>query len=157
MSRLESRNDEFDVREHMLSLAPVLAMLPPGTQVCFVEDGDDLLLYNINKAFELIEGRSPTARVDVAQRAQLIQPRGPEPPPDDAAVIDPEHAQGVDLSYPVLLLESKTELDGTPGRIIDGWHRIYRASQLGIAELPAIVITPEDEEVIRINPRPARS
>jgi hypothetical protein len=60
-------------------------------------------------------------------------------------LIDLEHARAVDLSYPVLLLESS-------GAIIDGWHRIYRASQLGIAELPAVVITADEEALIRLDP-----
>jgi hypothetical protein len=32
----------------------------------------------------------------------------------------------------------------------DGWHRIYRAAQLGVGELPAIAITAEDEALIRL-------
>jgi hypothetical protein len=35
--------------------------------------------------------------------------------------------------------------------VIDGWHRIYRAAQLGIEELPAIVISAEEEALIRID------
>jgi hypothetical protein len=138
-------------QEHMERLAPMLKTLPPGTQVAFVQDGDDLRLYNITKAFEVLAGRPATAVINVAERARHIQPRDAAMPFEDKALIDPDHAAAVDLSYPVMLLESSKEVDGAQGRVIDGWHRIYRAAQLGIAELPAIVITPEDEELIRID------
>jgi hypothetical protein len=146
------RNEELSIQERMEQIAPLLRMLPPGTQVACVQDGEELLLYNINKAFELFAGRPATTTIDVMERAKLIQPRDTERPSDDTALIDPRHAATVDLSYPVMLLESRLEMDGRQGRVIDGWHRIYRAAQLGIAELPAIVITAEDEALIRIDP-----
>lgn len=130
-------------------LAPVLATLPPGTQVCFIQEGEEVVLYNVNTAFELTEGREPTAVIDVAEQAKQIAPRS-DPPPEDKMLIDPDHALTVDLSYPVLLLESS-------GTIIDGWHRIYRASQLGVAELPAVVITAGEEQIIRIDPGRSQS
>jgi hypothetical protein len=142
----------INLQAHMEALAPVLRTLPPGTQVAFFDEGDELRLYNVNRAIELFGGRAPTATIDVAERAKRIQPRDAPAPSEDAALIDPGHAAAVDLSYPVLLLESHHEMDGTPGRVIDGWHRIYRAAQLGIAELPAITITAEEEALIRIEP-----
>ena len=141
-----------DLQERMAALAPVLRTLPPGTQVAFIQEGDELHLYNITRAFTLFAGRAPTATIDVAERAKRIQPRDAAAPADDKALIDPDHAATVDLSYPLMLLESRNEMDGSPGRVIDGWHRIYQAAQLGIAELPAIVITPEDEALIQIEP-----
>jgi GNAT superfamily N-acetyltransferase len=135
----------------MEAMAPVLGTLPPGTHVCFVQQDDEILLYNVTKAFELTAGRQPTAMIDVAEQARQISPRTEDPPPEDRMLIDPEHARTVDLSYPLLLLQTGDETRGQ-GRIIDGWHRIYRASQLGIAELPAIVVTAEEEPLIRIDP-----
>jgi hypothetical protein len=122
--------------------------------VAVIEEGDELLLYNINTAIELFGARPPTATINVAERAKRIQPRDADAPADDKALIDPDHATTVDLSFPVLLLESRHEMDGNPGRVIDGWHRIYRAAQLGIAELPAVVISRDDEALIRIEPGP---
>lgn len=157
MQKSSPGSDETrSVQERMEQLAPVLRTLPRGTQVAFVQEGEDLYLYNINKAFELCAERSATTSINVTERAKLIQPRDAERPCDDKALIDPNHAATVDLSYPVMLLESRQEMDGSQGRIIDGWHRIYRAAQLGIAELPAIVITAEDEALIRIDPGVAR-
>lgn len=131
---------------------PELRNLPPGIQVCVIQERDRLILYNVNQAHELTVGRVPTTVVDVAKRARLIHPHGPGLPPADKAQIDPERAMTVDLSYPVLLLETMEEMDGSGGgRLIDGWHRVYKAAQLGIAELPAVVITSEDEPLIRIS------
>jgi hypothetical protein len=139
-------------QEMLEKLAPVLRALPSGTQVAVIDEGDELCLYNINRAIELFGAHPPTATINVAERAKRIQPRNADTPAGDKALINPDHAATVDLSYPVMLLESRKEMDGTPGRVIDGWHRIYRAAQLGIAELPAVVITREDEALIRIDP-----
>jgi hypothetical protein len=145
--------ETVDPQEMLMRAVPALRDLPAGIQVCVIQEGERLLLYNVNRAHELTRGRSPTAVVDVAERARLLHPRGAELPPEDRAQINPEHAMTVDLTYPVLLLESMDELDGSPGgRLIDGWHRVYKAAQLGIAELPAIVITTEEEALIRIMP-----
>lgn len=148
----DEHRETVDLRERMEMLAPALRTLPPGTHVCFIQDGDDLLLYNVTRAFELIGGREPTAVINVAERAKLIHARSSGPLLEDKIQIDPDHALTVDLSYPVLLLECLDEVDGSRGRVIDGWHRIYRASQLGIAELPAVVITADEESIIRIDP-----
>jgi hypothetical protein len=136
------------LKRQAVAIAPVLATLPPGTQVCFIQEGNEVLLYNVNAAFELTRGREPTAVIDVVEQARHIAPRS-DPPPEDKMLIDPEHALSVDLTYPVLLLEMP---DGSEGRIIDGWHRIYRASQLGIRELPAVIMAAEEEPIIRIDP-----
>lgn len=148
---MEAETVSPDSHDRLAELAPVLRTLPPGTQVCIIAEGDGLLLLNINAAIELVRGRTPTIVVDVARQAKLIQPRGAASS-EDTARIDPDHAATVDLSYPIMILESRAEMDGSPGRVIDGWHRIYRASQLGFYELPAIVLTPEDEALIRIDP-----
>jgi hypothetical protein len=152
MAHAEDENQEaVALQERMARMAPALRTLPLGTHVCFIQNGDELLLYNVDRALELTEGREPTAVIDVAERAKLIQPRD-SGPPEDKAQIDPDHALSVDLSYPILLLESLDEIDGSRGRVIDGWHRIYRAAQLGIPELPAVVITADEEPIIRIDP-----
>jgi hypothetical protein len=142
--------ETINPQERLESLAPLLRTLPPGTQVAIIQEGDELCLYDISKAFELFGARPPTTTINVAERAKRIQPRDAGTPAEDKALIDPDHAATVDLSYPVMVLESRNEMDGAPVRVIDGWHRIYRAAQLGIAELPAIVIAPEDEALIRI-------
>lgn len=140
--------------QRMEELAPVLRTLPKGTHVAFIQEGNELYLYNINRALELFAARPPTARINVAERAKQIQPRDDATETDDQSFVDPAHAATVDVSYPVMLLESRSGEAGGQGRVIDGWHRIFRASHLGIAELPAIVITAEEEALIRIETDP---
>ena len=146
--------EPINLQESMERIAPVLGTLPKGTHVAFIQEGDELYLYNISKALELFAGRPATASIDVRERAKQVQPRDAGTETEDKALIDPDHAATADLSYPVMLLESRSEMGGGQGRVIDGWHRIYRAAQLGIAELPAIVITGEEEALIRIEPSP---
>src|SRR5947209_6654750 len=106
-------------KEMMEEIAPVLRTLPKGTHVAFIQEGDDLHLYNITKALELFAGRPATTSIDVAERAKQIQPRDAGTQSEDNALIDPDRAATVDLSYPVLLLESRSELGGGEGRVID--------------------------------------
>jgi ParB-like chromosome segregation protein Spo0J len=35
--------------------------------------------------------------------------------------------------------------------VIDGWHRIHRALDLGLEELPAILLDPADERTCRLH------
>jgi hypothetical protein len=146
--------EALDLQERMEEIAPLLRTLPKGTHVACIQEGDDLSLYNISKALDLVAGRPATTAIDVAERAKQVQHRDAATPAEDKALIDPDHAATVDLSYPVILLGSRSDMGVGPGRVIDGWHRIYRAAQLGIAELPAFVITPEDKALIRIEAGP---
>ncbi len=150
--------EAVSLKERMeeIALLPALRTLPKGTQVACIQEGDDLYLYNISKALEFFAGRPATTSIDVAEQVKQVQPRDADSPPEDKALIDPDHAATVDLTYPVMLLESRSATDGGQGRVIDGWHRIYRAAQLGIADLPAVVITAEEEALIRIEPNLAQ-
>lgn len=151
MERDSESGETAELKRRMVETAPILGTLPAGTQVAFIQEGDEILLYNINRALELTEGRPPAATVNVVREAEQIAPRSSNPP-DDKMLIDREHALTVDLSYPVLLLETFDQSGHRQERIIDGWHRIYKAALLGIAELPAIVITADEEPFIRIAP-----
>jgi hypothetical protein len=59
--------------------------------------------------------------------------------------IDEKHAAGVDLATPVIVAR-------TPIGVIciDGWHRIWRASQEGVETLPAVVLNESEERKARI-------
>lgn len=144
--------EAISLKERMEEIAPMLRTLPKGTQVACIQEGDDLYLYNISRALDLFAGRPATTSIDVTEHVKQVQPRDWDSQPEDKALIDPDHAATVDLTYPVMLLESRSAMDGGQGRVIDGWHRIYRAAQLGIADLPAVVITAEEEALIRIEP-----
>ncbi len=68
--------EAISLKERMEEFAPVLGMLPKGTQVACIQEGDDLYLYNISKALEFLAGRPAMTSVDVAERASQIQPLG---------------------------------------------------------------------------------
>ncbi|MBO2465978.1 hypothetical protein [Actinomadura violacea] len=61
--------------------------------------------------------------------------------------IDAEHAATVDLSRPLLAVPIPH-----PDRpiVIDGWHRIHKARQTGVTELPIIILDEADERACRL-------
>ncbi|MFG2091590.1 hypothetical protein [Spirillospora sp. NPDC048824] len=61
--------------------------------------------------------------------------------------IDHDHAETVDLSHPLLavpLPEVRAPI------VIDGWHRIHKARQTGVTELPIIFLNADDERACRL-------
>ncbi len=68
------------IQKRMEQIAPLLRTLPRGTQVACVQEGKDLYLYNITRAFELFAGRAATTTINVVKRSTLIQPRDAEMP-----------------------------------------------------------------------------
>ncbi|TDD87360.1 hypothetical protein E1293_08110 [Actinomadura darangshiensis] len=61
--------------------------------------------------------------------------------------IDDDYAETVDLSRPLLavpLPEVRTPI------VIDGWHRIHKARQTGVTELPVIFLDGDDERACRL-------
>ncbi|MEU5993850.1 hypothetical protein ABZ806_33175 [Spirillospora sp. NPDC047418] len=61
--------------------------------------------------------------------------------------IDHEYAERVDLSRPLLavpLPEVRTPI------VIDGWHRIHKARQTGVTDLPVIFLDADDERACRL-------
>ncbi|WP_242909664.1 hypothetical protein [Actinomadura terrae] len=61
--------------------------------------------------------------------------------------IDREYAETVNLSRPLLAVPLPDV--GTP-IVIDGWHRIHKARQTGVAELPVIFLSGDDERACRL-------
>ncbi|MBD2896211.1 hypothetical protein amrb99_51550 [Actinomadura sp. RB99] len=61
--------------------------------------------------------------------------------------IDADHAATVDLSRPLLAVPIPH-----PDRpiVIDGWHRIHKARQTGVTELPVIILNEADERACRL-------
>jgi hypothetical protein len=60
--------------------------------------------------------------------------------------VDPAHFPKVDLSKPLLI----APFPNTEGHLpIDGWHRIGRALQEGIDELPGIILTEAESAAVR--------
>lgn len=81
--------------------------------------------------------RRPVTRANVSQIGAL----GP------LIRIDPDYARTVDLSRPLLAVPLPDV--GTP-IVIDGWHRIHKAQQTGITELPLIILSADDERACRL-------
>lgn len=77
-------------------------------------------------------------------------------PPNRIAIgvtVDREHAATVDITKPVYVAElfHPTRPDESLGlRIIDGWHRVYRARTEGLDTLPAIRIPDDIERAARL-------
>jgi len=72
--------------------------------------------------------------------------------------IDKEHAATVDLTKPLLIADiastdKEARAKGDPVYMpIDGWHRIYKAHNTGVTELPAVFLTREETDHIMRDP-----
>jgi len=93
-------------------------------------------MWNISAATRLVTGQ-PVARF-------LVQEAAPYLP---LVRINPEHARTVDLTQPVILVPLPVMEALIP---IDGWHRIHRAVQEGVRDLPCQVLTPSQEHTVRL-------
>jgi ParB/Sulfiredoxin domain len=62
--------------------------------------------------------------------------------------VDHDHVESADLNQPVLVVRIR-ELGGSP-LIIDGWHRLAKARQNGVTDLPVIILDEEQEYSVRI-------
>lgn len=117
------------------------------------------LSWDVAKAWSLVAAQAPegTIVVDDWARAMFRAPSA-------EAMLDPTRfyafsvgvdtvwclANDVDLTRPILIV-SRPLSDGEPVTIpIDGYHRLFRAWHDGVETLPAIVLTAEQEQEIRI-------
>lgn len=92
------------------------------------------------KAIELAKDHEVVA-VEVRQLVPLLGLIGVEE-------IDP--VRPIDLSVPVILGHMRGASGKKYGLIpIDGWHRIALAAALGIEELPAVALTPDEDRLAR--------
>jgi len=109
--------------------------------------------------------------VDRAQALLAEQPREPQPLPvlpwarlygvdllDQPGTVpviglgpgfDRAYAMTTDLSEPLIVATLRTSDHSESPLLIDGTHRLYRAYQEGIAELPAYVLDIEETLLIR--------
>ncbi|WP_177227719.1 ParB N-terminal domain-containing protein [Nonomuraea pusilla] len=92
--------------------------------------------WDITTAKKLTRARTPEGRIEPREWAGMLQ----------LVSIDTEHAAQVDLSEPLIV----ATVPNGGMLIIDGWHRLYRALTTGVAELPAVVLTAEEELACRI-------
>ncbi len=91
--------------------------------------------WNVTAAMKLVADREP-------RRGEIIRWIAELP----TATINEAHWPSVDLSQPLIVVPM-------PGRdeyrLIDGWHRVRRASAEGIAILPVHILSREEERVVR--------
>lgn len=64
--------------------------------------------------------------------------------------INDEHVPTVDLTKPVILVQLMTRDGAVTPMVIDGWHRIAKAQRQGVAELPCLVLSEEDSELVKL-------
>lgn len=62
--------------------------------------------------------------------------------------VDEDHLNDADLDRPLLVVKIR-ELGGSP-LIIDGWHRLAKARDKGVTDLPVIVLDEQQEYQVRI-------
>ncbi|MFB4284996.1 hypothetical protein ACBJ59_57700 [Nonomuraea sp. MTCD27] len=92
--------------------------------------------WDITAAKKLTQGRAPEGVIVTEWWAAML----------NLVAIDAEHAAQVDLSEP--LIAATVPTGGI--LIIDGWHRLCKAVTIGLPELPAVVLTAEEERACRI-------
>ncbi|MEV4285465.1 ParB N-terminal domain-containing protein [Nonomuraea bangladeshensis] len=92
--------------------------------------------WNITTAKKLASARAPQGRIEPTEWAGMLR----------LVAIDPHHAAEVDLSEPLIV----ATVPNGGMLIIDGWHRLYKALTMDVAELPAVVLTAEEELACRI-------
>lgn len=92
--------------------------------------------WNITVAKQLAQGREPQGRLDPGAWKGML----------GLLAINIEHAARVDLSEPLIVVP----VPNGGMLIIDGWHRLYKALDTGVAELYAVVLTAEEELACRI-------
>jgi hypothetical protein len=68
--------------------------------------------------------------------------------------IDTDKAMGADLTVPLLVGQfiNRHPAGDTVGKqVIDGWHRVYKAAQLGKRTLPAFWLTVKETQACRLD------
>lgn len=93
--------------------------------------------WDIDQALRL-HGHRPTVPVKISGLAGLLGL--------GVVSVDRAHFPTVDLTKPLLIAPFPTTEGFLP---IDGWHRIGRALEDGIDELPAIILTEEESAALR--------
>ncbi|GAA1771966.1 ParB N-terminal domain-containing protein [Nonomuraea bangladeshensis] len=92
--------------------------------------------WDITTAKKLTRARTPQGRIDPREWAGMLR----------LIAINTEHAAEVDLAEPLIV----ATVPNGGMLIIDGWHRLYKALTMEVAELPAVVLTAEEEVACRI-------
>jgi hypothetical protein len=63
--------------------------------------------------------------------------------------IEEQRWPGVDLACPIIIA-TIADGDDTLPLVIDGWHRVRKAQEEGLTQLPAIILSPDEERSVRV-------
>lgn len=97
--------------------------------------------YDIDLAQDLIAASPRATRlIDVPQLASMFSL--------GIIRVDEAYARSADLAVPLIV----APLPDEGHLVIDGWHRIWRALQEGVATLPAYLLTAEETKAVRPGP-----
>lgn len=91
-------------------------------------------VYDVSRALEMIGDRAPSRELSVPGLRSAI---------DFGREVDVDHAMTTDINRPLLVANHHPDISRRP-LLIDGWHRAYHASELGMENLPAVELTPEE-------------
>lgn len=113
-----------------------------GTCQVFVHRADDGTLRGWDATVgNLIvrDGRAPMvfSLIEQGVTEEVIKRLSPE--------LDEEYAMMTDLSQPLLFIPFEDA-----GLLIDGWHRLWKAHQLGVAELLVFLLTQAEADLIKV-------
>ncbi|MCG8914895.1 hypothetical protein L6E12_03710 [Actinokineospora sp. PR83] len=113
--------------------------------------------FSIGEAARIIEEKPrPTVSLPVFEWANAFGLPGLETPGmirllGPGPYFDKDYAMTTDLSDPVIVATLVDKEGVASPLFIDGTHRLYRAFQEGVEELPAYVLTAEETEMVRRN------
>lgn len=88
-----------------------------------------------------------SVKLDVAGAAALVGPPGRP----GVIRVDPARVAGADLSVPLIVATVRGEL-----LVVDGWHRVAKASAAGVTELDGFVLDESETEAVRLGARRGR-
>ena len=116
-------------------------LCPPLYHVTFTHEAPDgtLRAWDVTRAQEMVrDGRQPMLFslpdhvVSIEKVCELY------------ADIDPEYAMTTDLSRPLIFVPFFGEC-----LLIDGWHRLYKAAKLGMADVLIFTLTQREADSIQ--------
>ena len=113
------------------------------------------LAYDVTKAKALVDGREAQANIDPKQWENWISREIPCSGPTKRMLtlgigINQEHVASVDTDQPVIVARFTMPGEDVIPLPIDGWHRIQKAINEGLEEIPAHYLTLEESEEVRI-------
>jgi len=109
--------------------------------------------WNVDKANEMAEGREVDTfdPKHVEHMLQRTTENGDGSHTTNMGItVNWDHVPNVDLSKPVIFVERQYK-DGTQGHMmIDGWHRVAKALDEGVDQLPCVVLSVKEGKSLEL-------